>query len=74
MDKDIQHNRESADKAKKADLDWEQHHETGKHYSEEAKGVGEVDVKNAHAAGDGSFGRNDGLPEKDKDGDGEPNY
>ncbi len=33
--------------------------ESKKHYSDEAKGIAEVNVKNAHASGDGSIGRND---------------
>lgn len=44
--------------------DWKSHHTTGDRYPDNAKGIGETDVKNAHASGDGSFGRNDeSLPE-----------
>ena len=52
------------EKDKRIDEDWKSHHTTGDRYPEAAKGIGETDVKNAHASGDGSFGRNDGsLPE-----------
>lgn len=44
--------------------------ESKKKYADEAKGVGEVNVKNAHASGDGSTGRNDTrLDEDDSSGD-----
>ena len=33
--------------------------EPEKKYDDEAKGIAEVNVKNAHASGDGSTGRND---------------
>ena len=58
---------ENIDHNKKAQEDWESHHATGDRYPEEAKGIAETEVKNAHASGDGSFGRNDGsLPETDE--------
>jgi len=56
------------EKDSKIDKDWKSHHTTGDRYPEEAKGIGETDVKNAHAAGDGSFGRNDSsLPEEENE-------
>ncbi|HYO23038.1 MAG TPA: hypothetical protein VER36_11585 [Flavisolibacter sp.] len=52
------------EKDKKIDEDWKSHHTTGDRYPDDAAGIGETDVKNAHASGDGSFGRSDGsLPE-----------
>lgn len=40
--------------------------ESKKKYADEAKGIAEVNVKNAHASGDGSIERNDKrLDEKD---------
>jgi|GEM_PF-4416099 len=58
--KDVQPN-ENADreKDKRIDEDWKSHHTTGDRYPEDAKGIAETDVKNANAAGDGSFGRSD---------------
>lgn len=59
---------EDRGKNKRINEDWKTHHTTGDRYPEEAKGIGETDVKNAHASGDGSYGRNESpLPEKDKD-------
>jgi hypothetical protein len=56
------------EKDKKMDEDWKSHHTTLDRYPEEAKGIAETDVKNAHASGDGSFGRNDGsLPDGEED-------
>lgn len=56
------------DKDKRIDEDWKSHHTTGDRYPQNAKGIGETDVKNAHASGDGSFGRNDeSLPEKENE-------
>ena len=58
---------ENRERDKTASEDWKSHHEAGKHFPEEAKGIGEVDVKNAHASGDGSFGRNDSsVPDKEE--------
>lgn len=59
---------ENKDREGTAAKDWQSHHDETKRYPEEAKGVGEVDVKNAHASGDGSFGRNDeSVPDKEED-------
>lgn len=53
------------EKKRRIDEDWKSHHTTGDRYPDEAKGIGETDVKNAHASGDGSYGRNDGsLPDE----------
>jgi hypothetical protein len=58
---------ENIDRNKEAEKDWESHHTTTDRYPEEAKGIGETDVKNAHAAGDGAFGRSEAsLPDDDK--------
>ena len=55
------------EKNERADEDWKSHHTTGDRYPENAKGIGETDVKNAHASGDGSFGRNESaLPDEEK--------
>jgi hypothetical protein len=60
---------ENRDRDKRSSEDWQSHHDTGKRFPDEAKGIGEVDVKNAHASGDGSFGRNDeSVPEEQSDG------
>ena len=60
-------NSENIDHNNKAQQDWESHHTTGDRFPEEAKGIAETEVKNAHAAGDGSFGRNDkGLGEAEE--------
>lgn len=71
MTKKDLNNSENADRNKKAQQDWEDHHTAGDRYPEEAKGIAETDVKNAHAAGDGAFGRNDtGMYDGDEaDGD-----
>lgn len=59
---------ENKDRENAGAEDWRMHHDETKHFPEEAKGIGEVDIKNAHATGDGSFGRNEGsLPEKEED-------
>ena len=59
------------EKKERIDEDWKSHHTTGDRYPENAKGIGETDVKNAHASGDGSFGRNDGsLPDQEDDENG----
>jgi hypothetical protein len=51
---------ENQDRENKAAEDWQSHHTQTDRFPEEAKGIAETDtVKNAHAAGDGSFGRND---------------
>ena len=64
--KDLNAN-ENIDRDKKTKENWEPHHTTGKRYPEEAKGIGEPDIKNAHATGDGSFGRNDeSVPEREE--------
>ena len=66
-DLEINENRD-IEKDKKIDGDWKSHHTTGDRYPEEAKGIAETDVKNAHASGDGSFGRNDAsLPDAEED-------
>ena len=58
---------EYTDRDKKAEEDWELDHVTGKRYPKDAKGIGEPDIKNAHASGDGSFGRNDeSVPDKEE--------
>ena len=64
---------------KSAQQDWESHHTSGDRYPEEAKGIAETEVKNAHAAGDGAMEPNDTpLPEmnknKGKDEDEDPPY
>ena len=48
-------NNENIDHNKRAVEDWENHHDTGDRYPDEAKGIGETEVKNAHAAGDGAL-------------------
>ena len=61
-------NRDSIDRKKDAQKDWENHHTTTDRYPEKAKGIAETDVKNAHAAGDGAFGRNEtGVLSNDPD-------
>ena len=45
--------------------------EDKKKYADEAQGVAEVNVKNAHASGDGSTGRNDKRLD-DEDSGGNP--
>ncbi|MFL5811284.1 MAG: hypothetical protein ACJ749_17310 [Flavisolibacter sp.] len=66
---------ENKDRDKKAAGDWKSHHTTGDRYPEKAKGIGETDVKNAHATGDGSFGRNDeSIPDKEDEKKEEPPY
>lgn len=50
---------ENIGRDKKAKEDWKSHHTTTDRYSEEAKGIGETEVKNAHASGDGAYGRNE---------------
>ena len=63
-------NSENIDHNKKAQQDWESHHTTGERFPEEAKGIAETEVKNAHAAGDGAYGRSDkGLGETDEAGE-----
>lgn len=58
---------ENIDHNKRAQEDWESHHTAGDRYPDEAKGIGETDVKNAHATGDGAFGPNDTpLPDREK--------
>jgi hypothetical protein len=52
-------NSENIDLSKKVQEDWESHHTTSDRYPEEAKGIAETDVKNAHASGDGAYGRNE---------------
>lgn len=64
--KDLNTN-ENTDHNKRAQEDWESHHTTGDRYPDEAKGIAETDVKNAHAAGDGAMGPNETpLPDMDK--------
>jgi hypothetical protein len=65
-DSDTNENKNS-EKDKRIDEDWKAHHTTTDRYPEEAKGIAETEVKNAHASGDGSFGRNDGIPESEDD-------
>lgn len=66
-DFDTSENRDR-EKDKKIDEDWKSHHTTTDRYPEEAKGIAETEIKNAHASGDGSFGRADGsLPEKEEE-------
>lgn len=63
---------ENIDRDKKAGQDADSASDNKRPYPEEAKRIGETEVKNAHASGDGSFGRNDGSlsdreeEEKDK--------
>lgn len=58
---------ENNDRGKKASEDWKDHETTDKRYRENAKGVGETAIKNAHATGTGSIGRNESsLPEEDE--------
>lgn len=52
-------NNENIDHNKKAKEDWEDHHAMGDRFPEEAKGIAETEVKNAHASGDGSMERSD---------------
>lgn len=52
-------NNENIDRNKSAEQDWENHHSTGDRFPEEAKGIAETEVKNAHAAGDGALERSD---------------
>lgn len=52
-------NKQSPDPNKRAVEDWENHHDTGDHYPDNAKGIGETEVKNAHAAGDGALEKYD---------------
>jgi hypothetical protein len=52
-------NSENIDHNNKAQEDWESHHTAGDRFPEEAKGIAETEVKNAHAAGDGAYGRTD---------------
>jgi hypothetical protein len=76
--KDVNNN-ENIDRNKRAEQDWESHHTAGDRYPEDAKGIAETDVKNAHASGDGAMERNDaGLynseNEKEKGGELDPPY
>lgn len=50
---------ENIDRNKKAQEDWDSHHTTTDRYPEEAKGIGETEIKNAHASGDGAYGHNE---------------
>lgn len=53
---------------KKASGDLQKQHEAKDSSGEDKKGIGEVDVKNAHASGDGSYGRNDNdIPDEQAD-------
>jgi hypothetical protein len=64
--KDLNTN-ENTGRNKRAQEDWESHHTTNDRYPEEAKGIAETEVKNAHAAGDGTLGPNDTpLPDEDR--------
>lgn len=70
---------ENIDRNKSAQEDWESHHTGADRYPEDAKGIAETDVKNAHAAGDGAYGRNDtGLhssnPDTGEEKEDEPPY
>ena len=57
------------DHNKRAVEDWENHHDTGDRYPDDAKGIGETEVKNAHAAGDGALEKYDtNLEEKNDTG------
>lgn len=57
------------DHNKHAVEDWENHHDTGDRYPDDAKGIGETEVKNAHAAGDGALEKYDtNLEEKNDTG------
>jgi len=59
---------ENRDREQDAEKDWQSHHDETNQFPKEAKGIGEVNVKNAHATGDGSFGRNDGsVPDKEEE-------
>ena len=56
------------------DRDKNKHGEEGKRTGSEGqldneKRSGETEVKNAHATGDGSFGRADEIPDSDRDAD-----
>ena len=59
---------ENKDREAAAANDRQSHHDETDRYPKEAKGIGEVDVKNAHASGDGSFGRNDeSIPDREEE-------
>ncbi len=62
--------REDITRNQEAGSDWQNHHTTNDRFPEEAKGIGETEVKNAHAAGDGSFGRSESSLPEDHDGEG----
>ncbi len=62
------------EKKEKMNEDWESHHTTTDRFPDEAKGIAETEVKNAHAAGDGSFGRADSIPENDEQKTNDSNY
>ena len=67
--KDVELNEnEDREKDKKIEEDWKSHHTTQDRFPDEAKGVAETEVENAHATGDGSFGRNDTGLTDDEDG------
>lgn len=72
MAKKDMNNSENIDHNKEAQEDWESHHTANDRYPEDAKGIAETDVKNAHAAGDGAFGRNDDGLDSDDAETGEP--
>lgn len=62
---------ENTDREKGAE-DWGLHHNETDRFPAEAQGIAEVDknkeIKNAHASGDGSFGRSEGsLPEPENE-------
>lgn len=60
-------NSENIDRNKQAQEDWESHHSANDRYPDDAKGIAETEVKNAHAAGDGAYGPNDSpLPDVEK--------
>ncbi|HET7898958.1 MAG TPA: hypothetical protein VFL47_14835 [Flavisolibacter sp.] len=59
---------ENIDHNKKALDDWENHHDLGDRYPEEAKGIGETEVKNANAAGDGAMENMNELDDFESDG------
>ena len=55
---------ENTDRGKPSEEEPALHQDETTQFTNEANGSGEADVKNAHATGDGSFGRNEGsLPD-----------
>ncbi|MDQ6609643.1 MAG: hypothetical protein M3Y85_07465 [Bacteroidota bacterium] len=65
--KDIE-NIENLDRHKRPAENKEPDFSSIKKFPDNAPGIGEPDIKNAHATGDGSYGRNDSsLPEDEEE-------